>query len=161
MTGWIDIRPATAADASRLNAALRALSDDLGDTHRASDEDILAGGFGRVPAFRALIAFDGEVVVGAAVFSSIYSTTRGTAGAYVSDFWIDTSRRGTGLARHLLAAVRDEARALWGAQFLRLIVYKDNPHAAGFYERIGFVPRQGETGMILEGAAFEAIGGET
>ena len=37
----ITVRLAEAADASKLNAALRQLSSDLEDTHLASDEDVL------------------------------------------------------------------------------------------------------------------------
>lgn len=158
---WITIRLAEAADAARLNAALQALSADLGDTHRASDADILDAGFGAMPAFRSLIALDSGTVVGAALFSPLYSTTLGGAGAYVSDFWIEGTKRGTGLAPRLLAATRDEARTHWGARFLRLSVYADNPRAAAFYERIGFTARPGEVGMILAGPALEAIGDNT
>lgn len=152
------IRAATEADLARLDAALRALSADLGDDHRATPEGILAAGFGPLPAFRALLALDGGSAVGAAVFSPLYSTTRGFPGAYVSDLWVAAAARGTGLGARLLAAVRDEAQALWGAGFLRLAVYADNPRAVTFYERLGFAPRSGETSMILEGAAFDRIG---
>lgn len=152
------IRPATKADLARLDAALRALSADLGDRHRATVADLRAAGFGPLPAFRALLALDGDATLGAAVFSPLYSTTRGCPGAYVSDLWVAAAARGTGLGARLLAAVRDEAQALWSAGFLRLAVYADNPRAVTFYERLGFAPRSGETSMILEGAAFDRIG---
>lgn len=161
MTARITIRLAGAADAARLNAALRALSDDLGDSHGATDADIAAAGFGPDPAFRALLALQGDRVVGAAVFSPIYSTTRGQAGAYVSDLWVANSARGSRLGPRLLAAVRDTAAARWGAGFIRLAVYSDNPRAVAFYERMGFAARAGEVGMILEGAALAAIGDGT
>ncbi len=152
------IRPATEDDLARLDAALRALSADLGDRHRATAEGLRAAGFGASPAFRAMLALDGETTIGAAVFSPLYSTTRGFPGAYVSDLWVAAPARGTGLGARLLAAVRDEARALWGAGFLRLAVYEDNPRAVAFYERLGFAPRAGETSMILEGHALDRIG---
>ena len=152
------IRPATASDVALLDAALRALSADLGDGHRATVADLRAAGFGPVPAFRALLALDGDDAVGAAVFSPLYSTTRACPGAYVSDLWVAAPARGTGLGPRLLAAVRDEARALWGAGFLRLAVYADNPRAVAFYQRLGFAPRTGETSLILEGPALGRIG---
>lgn len=159
----IAIRSAGPDDVALLDTALRALSADLGDIHRATCEGLLAAGFGAQPAFRALLALagdsdGGESIVGAAVFSPLYSTTRGVPGAYVSDLWVAASARGSGLGPKLLAAVRDEARALWGAGFLRLAVYEANPRAIAFYERIGFARRTGETGMILEGPALEHIG---
>jgi len=69
--------------------------------------------------------------------------------------------RGLQLGPRLLAAVRDEAAARWGAGFIRLAVYADNPRAVAFYERMGFAARTGEVGMILEGAALGAIGDRT
>lgn len=161
MTEKVTIRLAGASDAARLNAALRALSDDLDDTHRATDADIAGAGFGHDPAFRALLAFREDTVVGVALFSPLYSTTQGRAGAYVSDLWVAQSARGSRLGPRLLAAVRDEAKARWGAGFIRLAVYADNPRAVAFYERMGFAARTGEVGMILEGAALGAIGGGT
>ncbi len=161
MVAKVTIRLAEAADAGRLNAALRSLSDDLGDCHGASDADITRSGFGPDPAFRALLALREGTVVGVAVFSPIYSTTRACAGAYVSDLWVAQSVRGLQLGPRLLAAVRDEAAARWGAGFIRLAVYADNPRAVAFYERMGFAARTGEVGMILEGAALGAIGDRT
>lgn len=164
MADRITIRRAEVADAARLNAALRALSAELGDHHRATDAALAAAGFGPAPAFGALLALRdeaaaGAAVAGAAVFSPLYSTTRGAAGAYVSDLWVAADVRGSGLGPRLIAAVRDEARGRWGARFIRLAVYGDNVRALTFYERIGFAARAGEVAMILEGAALEAIGG--
>lgn len=153
----IAIRPAEAGDVELLDAALRALSGDLGDTHRATAADLREAGFGPRPAFRALLALQGGGAVGVAVFSPLYSTTRGVPGAYVSDLWVAASARGAGLGQRLLAAVRDEALQ-WGAGFIRLAVYADNPRAVAFYERIGFRTRTGEIGMLLEGEALERIG---
>ena len=161
MTAEVTIRLAVAADAARLNAALRALSEDLGDAHRATDADIAAAGFGPDPAFRAVLALRDDAIVGVAVFSPIYSTTRALAGAYVSDLWVAQSARGSQLGPRLLAAVRDTAKARWGGGFIRLAVYTDNPRAVAFYERMGFSARTGEVGMILEGAALKAIGDST
>lgn len=154
------IRPARPEDVPILDAALRALSADLGDSHRATPAGLLAAGYGGTPAFRALLALDGQAVVGAAVFSPLYSTTRGHPGAYVSDLWVAGAARGAGLGPRLLAAVRDEAQRLWGAGFIRLAVYSGNPRALAFYERLGFAARAGEVGMILEGAALHRIGGD-
>lgn len=158
MAQAVTIRPAEAGDVELLDAALRALSGDLGDTHVATAADLREAGFGPRPAFRALLALQGGGAVGVAVFSPLYSTTRGVPGAYVSDLWVAASARGAGLGQRLLAAVRDEARALWGAGFLRLAVHEDNARALAFYERIGFRTRTGEIGMLLEGEALERKG---
>ena len=72
MSGLI-IRVAEAADAARLNDALRELSKDLNDVHRANNEDVASAGFGPTPCFSALLAeLDGEVV-GVTLYSSFFS----------------------------------------------------------------------------------------
>jgi GNAT superfamily N-acetyltransferase len=155
------IRLAGASDMARLNAAMRALSEGLGDPHRATDDDLRRAGFGPHPAFYALLAEDGEVLIGAAIVSPVFSTTRGMAGAYVSDLWVAESRRGKRLGARLLAAARDEGRRLWGAGYLRVPVYNDNPRAQAFYARLGFAPSDDETIVVLDGAALAALGTKT
>jgi hypothetical protein len=88
------IRRAVAADASRLNQALRALSNDLDDTHLASDDDIEAAGFGESPCFSALLAESQNAVVGVAMYSPFFSTTRGVPGVFVSELWVCCTGRG-------------------------------------------------------------------
>lgn len=154
----IEVRLAERADASRLNAALFQLSETMGDTHQASDHDIAEAGFGKIPAFYAMLAEQGDAIVGVAVYSPLYSTVRGKAGAYVSDLWVAPGVRGQRLGVRILAAVRDKARLQWAAGFVRLAVYEDNPRAVSFYAGLGFIPASGETSMTLEGAALTAAG---
>lgn len=154
----VNIRLAQASDVTCLNAALRALSRDLGDTHTASDADIAQAGFGSEPVFRAQIVFRNDIAVGVATYSPLFSTIRGVAGTNVTDLWVAASERGAGLGPKILAAMRDDARAVWGARFTRLLVYRDNPRAMTFYKRMGFKEAAGEAVMLLEGAAFEMIG---
>lgn len=157
MTADIQIRAAGSADAGRLNEALERLSRDIGDDHATRAEDIRRHGFGPAPSFRALLAERDGAVVGAVVFSPIFSTTRAAPGLYVSDLWAALEARGAGLGRRLLAAARDAAAAEWGARFVKLVVYVDNPKATAFYERLGFHADQRETPMILDGAALDAL----
>lgn len=153
----IAIRPADVGDVARLNQALTRLSEEIGDHHRAGEAEILRHGFGADAAFRAEIAERGAAVVGAVLFSPVFSTTRGTAGLYVSDLWVAEDVRGAGLARRLLRAANSTAAAAWGAGFLRLAVYDDNAAARAFYQRLGFRESARETLLILEGAALEAL----
>ena len=156
----ITIRQAEVADAARLNSALRHLSDAIGDTHRANDSDLSAAAFRDVPSCYALLAEMGAAIVGVAVYSPLFSTTRGMAGAYVSDLWVDDAARGQGLGRLLLSAVRDRAREHWDAGFLRLAVYADNPRAVAFYTRLGFSTSLGDIYMTLDGIALSELGKE-
>ena len=149
------IRAAGAGEGARVNAALAALSADMGDTHRAGDALIEAALFGPSPALYALLADEAGQVRGVAVFSPQVSTYRGEIGVYVSDIWVDAAARGQGLGRALLAAVRDEAARRWGPGYLRLAVYEENAAARRLYARLGFAEHGAERWMTLnsEGAA--------
>ncbi len=154
----ITLRLATKEDAPRLNEALRALSHTMGDTHRAEDEALFNAAFGPTPACFGLLAEGLGQVIGVALYSPLFSTTRGMAGAYISDLWVDDAARGKGVGAVLLAGVRDTAAGQWGAGFLRLAVYENNPRALTFYKRLGFSPAAGETTLTIQGAALAAIG---
>jgi len=154
----VTLTRATSADAARLNAALRALSQSMGDAHNASDDQI-AGALAPDGTCRAFIAESGGQVVGAAMYSPLFSTARGMAGAYVSDLWVAQDLRGAGLGPRLLAAVRDAAAQDWGAGFLRLGVYGDNTRARAFYDRLGFTHAADEHYLTLTGAALHALKG--
>lgn len=156
----ISINPASEADAARLNEALARLSAEIGDRHLASVEDLLRHGFGPSPAFRALLAERAEEVVGAAIFSPVFSTTRAASGLYVSDLWVAAEARGLGLGRRLLASAHAHAAGEWGAAYLKLAVYEDNPAAQAFYARLGFTPDTRETYVTLQGTELHALRGE-
>lgn len=155
----IIIRRAIASDAVDLNRALCQLSADMGDQHRAGDDDIARFCFGPAPVFYALLAEaqDGSIV-GTAAYSPFFSTVYGGVGIYVSDLWVGAETRGKRLGQRLLAAVRDEGSRMWDARLMRLNVYHDNPKALAFYERIGFVPVSDAQYLTLSGAAFETLG---
>jgi ribosomal protein S18 acetylase RimI-like enzyme len=153
----ITIRPAEMADVEQLNTALRELSNDLDDSHHASDESLKQAGFGQYPCFSALLAECQNEVIAVAMFSPLYSTTRGAPGVFVSDLWVSKSRRGAGLARNLLAAVCDAASDKWCAAFLRLNVYRHNQSAIAAYEKIGFDADLHESVMTLNLGEFISL----
>ena len=155
----VTLRRALPEDAARLNAALRALSQSMGDSHRADDGQIRKALAGVCQAILAEAGGDGALA-GAAMFSPLFSTTRGMAGAYVSDLWVAPPWRGAGLGQLLLASVRDEAAREWGAGFLRLGVYSDNTRARALYERLGFAEAADEHYLTLGGPALAALKGE-
>ena len=155
------IRPAEADDVAALDAGLRALSEGMGDAHRAGPAELRAAGFGPNPAFHALLAERSGAVAGVVLVSPVFSTVRGAAGAFVSDLWVDPVLRGAGLGGRLLAAAHDSAERHWGAAFLRLAVYDDNPRARAFYERLGFAPQPGEIILTLDARGLAALKGAT
>ena len=136
--------------------ALRSLARDMGDPYRM-DAALLARLLGDSAGTTGAVLAGDAVPVGVALYSLFASTTRGQIGAFVTDLWVDESQRGTGLGRALLASVRDAVAARWGATFLRLNYYADNPGAAAFYARLGFTPQPKEIWVTLEGTQLEAL----
>jgi len=156
----VTIRPVEEADLPMLDRALRTLSDDLGDTHRATLDMLRKAGFGPNPVFHALLALSRDGARGAVMFSPVFSTVRGMPGLYVSDLWVSDSARGSGLGRRLLAAASARAERLWGAGYLRLDVYDSSPEALGFYTKLGLAPMEGQRTLALSGAGFAQLKGE-
>ncbi|WP_346891863.1 N-acetyltransferase [uncultured Roseibium sp.] len=155
----ISIRRAEKADAEKLNAALMRLSEDIGDDHGASAEDLIRHGFGPAPAFHALLAEreTGGEALGVIVYSPVFSTVRASAGLYVSDLWVAGETRGSGLGKRLLSTALAAAPKDWTVGFLKLAVYEDNPSARAFYDRLGFSHDPNETYLTLAGSALKAL----
>ena len=148
-------------EAEDLDRALRQLSADMGDQHRASDADVARFCFGPTPVFHAMLARSAEGdIVGVAAYSPFFSTVYGAVGIYVSDLWVAEQARGQRLGQRLLAAVRAAGIEAWEARFMRLNVYHDNPKALAFYQRIGFAPISETEFLTLEGIAFDSLGEE-
>ncbi|PWJ20287.1 GNAT family N-acetyltransferase [Jannaschia seohaensis] len=152
-----DIRQAEPRDLALLDAALRRLSEDIGDPHRADRAMLERALFGPRPSAVACIATAGEAAHGVTLFSPVFSTARGAAGLFVSDLWVAPEARGRGLGRALLRAAADEAADLWGAGFLRLIVHDHNEPARAFYDALGFESVTGETTLVLPGPALDSL----
>jgi ribosomal protein S18 acetylase RimI-like enzyme len=151
------IAPVTDSEIASLDAALRHLSQDLGDQHAADPDRLAAAVCGPDSVCLAVLAIrDGEPV-GALLASPIFSTVRGGAGLFVTDLWVAASAHRTGLARRLLAAALHEAAYRNAAHFVKLAVYDDNPGARAAYEKLGFIVQATETNMTLIGTALETL----
>ncbi|MFB9150824.1 GNAT family N-acetyltransferase [Roseovarius ramblicola] len=149
----------TEADVVLLDSALRALSDDLGDRHVAGLDALRAGLMGDTPSAYGLLAVNRDVI-GAALYSPVFSTAQGAAGVYVSDLWVDEATRGQGTGRRLLAEVAHRAGAQWGAAWMTLAVYGHSTASRRFYERLGFASQDRVTQMRLPQAGFGRLKGE-
>jgi len=155
----IALRRADPPDAPALTAAMRLLALNLEDPWRTAPEDVARHGFGPTRAFHAVIAeAEGiEGLAGFALFSAMFSSSRGAPGLYVSDLWVAAEARGRNLGRDLLAAAAAEARLHWSATWLKLSVHKDNPRAQLFYDRLGFDPDAAFETLTLEAAGVAAL----
>lgn len=151
------VSPVTRASLPFLTEGLRALARDLRDPFRATEETLARALFAARPACYGLLAQEGAALRGVVLYAPLMSTAFGTPGLYVSDLWIAKTARGTGLGRQMLARVAQHGRAVWGASFLRLAAYDDNPDALAFYQRLGFQTPEGETTLRLGGQLFDDL----
>ena len=157
----VRLRQATADDAPVIAQMLAHLANDLGDndTFSTTPEIIAQHGFGMQVMFHVVIAEQGDTPVGFALYFPQFSTTKGQPGVYVQDLWIDPAQRGNRIGQQLLAAVATHSETAWGAGYIKLAVYADNPRAKQFYERIGFSENSIETAMIADSISFNALRG--
>ncbi|MBB5203173.1 ribosomal protein S18 acetylase RimI-like enzyme [Inhella inkyongensis] len=98
--------------------------------HRHSYERLVAG-----QELRGLVLQEGGAVLGLAHFYLHPSTWALQPACYIQDLYICPQARGRGLARHLIEAVRSEAKA-GGAYVLHWNTRADNVAARALYERI-------------------------
>ncbi len=156
--GALEYHPVqNADDLDHLDHALRALSVELGDAHLADKGVLRAGLFGPVPAAYGLLALHDGGLIGAALFSPVFSTARGAAGVYVSDLWIAEAARGQKLGQGMLAEVAKRADLLWGAKWMTLAVYAHSIASRRFYTRLGFEPQSNATTMRLSQDAMQRL----
>lgn len=157
----VTIREARADDVGTLHQALLALARHTGDEHKmeSTPADLLAYGFGKQPAFEALIAEVDGAFAGMCLSFPSFSTWRGQPGIYVQDLYVDATFRGKRIGERLLqaAARRGYAR---GARHLRLSVDLANVSAQAFYERVGVSHSRDEQIHMMRGEQFEAFARE-
>lgn len=150
---------AEACDAPAVTQCLALLADDLGDGEifASTPEVITQYGFTTQPLFSCLLSGSRQAPTSMALFFPHFSTTRGCPGAYVQDLWVAPATRGQNLGQALLAEVTRFSRQRWQAAYLALSVHATNAGAARFYERLGFEPGDGMTGLSLTGSAFSDL----
>lgn len=156
MDPW-GIRAAEERDLAGIDAALVRLSMELGDPHRTGPEALGRALFGAPPLAWAQVAERAGGIGGVVLFTPVFSTVRGGAGAFVTDLWIETALRGMGLGPKLIARAAGTAASTWDAAFLRLSVHDGNRRARELYQKLGFEPVRGETAMVLSGEAFQQV----
>jgi len=110
-------------------------SAPLSDEARAA----LAPGLREHPAAFALLAWQGDVAVGAAVCVWGFSTFTGCPSLNVHDLAVRTGHRGRGIGRLLLEEIERRALAR-GSSKLTLEVHATNVGAMRLYRRFGFGP---------------------
>lgn len=153
----VTIAPVSRDEIPQLDVALRALSSEMGDRHIASVETLKTAFTSGHSAFNALLAHKAGHVVGALVWTPVFSTTRGGGGLFVSDLWVAPSVRGCGIGKKLLERAISVADSSSGALFLKLAVHRTNPSAYTYYTHLGFKEEADMSTMILEDAPLQSL----
>lgn len=152
------IRPATVDDVPLIRQLITELADYERLSHAAvaTDEDLRTQLFGPQPAAEVLIGEVDGTPAGFALFFHNFSTFLGKRGLYLEDLFVRTAFRGSGLGKHLMAALariaiaRDCGRFEWS-------VLDWNAPAITFYRKIGAVGMDEWTVQRLEGDALHAL----
>jgi ribosomal protein S18 acetylase RimI-like enzyme len=109
----------------------------------------LAPGLRAHPAAFALLAWQGELAVGAAVCVWGFSTFTGCPSLNVHDLAVQPGHRGRGVGRRLLEEIERRARAR-GSSKLTLEVHATNEGAMRLYRRFGFGPWDAPTLFVTK-----------
>jgi len=109
------------------------------DKVTATEEQLVAVLFGERPAAEVLLAFEGKLPVGFAVYFYNFSTWLGRPGLYLEDLFVKPERRGKGYGRALLVELAKIARDR-GCGRMEWAVLNWNEPAIKFYRALGAQP---------------------
>jgi len=155
MTADIVIREADLLDASESQALVEIIDgyarEPGGQSAPLSEQarEALAPGLRAHPAAFALLAWQGEIAVGAAVCVWGFSTFTGCPSLNVHDLAVRPGYRGCGVGRLLLEEIERRARAR-GSSKLTLEVHATNEAAMRLYRRFGFGPWDAPTLFVTK-----------
>lgn len=135
------IRFATKEDTHLIHRFIKGIAayEKLSHTLETTEEKLTETLFGEKKYAEVLLAFDGEIAVGFALFFINYSTFRAMPGFYLEDLFVEHSHRGKGFGKALLEEVisiakqRNYGRVEWS-------VLNWNTPAIDFYKNIGAIP---------------------
>jgi GNAT superfamily N-acetyltransferase len=135
------IRPARVEDVPVLLELIRDLAtyERAPDEVTATEEQLVDVLFGERPAAEVLLAFEGQLPVGFAVYFYNFSTWLGRPGLYLEDLFVNPEKRGKGYGRALLVALAKIARDR-GCGRLEWAVLNWNEPAIKFYHSLGAKP---------------------
>ncbi len=150
------LRPAEAGDTPLLARFLDAMLTEIGLPRRpGAEERFRADGFGRDPAFTALVAERAGAPAGYALFWPTYDTESACRGGWLSDLYVAPEARGHGVARQLLAEVA-RCTAARDGRYLVWLVHESNHGARAFYRRYAEEWHDG-LACVCAGDRFDAL----
>ena len=109
------------------------------DEVTATEEQLVDVLFGERPTAEELLAFEGKLPIGFAVYFYNFSTWLGRPGLYLEDLFVKPEKRGKGYGRALLVALAKIARDR-GCGRMEWAVLNWNEPAIKFYRALGANP---------------------
>jgi GNAT superfamily N-acetyltransferase len=136
-----EIRPARVEDVPIILQLIRDLAtyERAPNEVTATEEQLAEVLFGERPAAEVLLAFEGQLPVGFAVFFHNFSTWLGRPGLYLEDLFVKPEKRGKGYGRALLIELAKIARDR-GCGRMEWAVLNWNEPAIKFYRALGAKP---------------------
>ena len=137
------IRPACVEDVPIILELIRDLAtyERAPNEVTATEEQLVDVLFGERPAAEVLLAFEGKLPVGFAVYFYNFSTWLGRPGLYLEDLFVKPEKRGKGYGRALLVELAKIARDR-GCGRMEWAVLDWNDPAIHFYLKLGARPNE-------------------
>jgi GNAT superfamily N-acetyltransferase len=154
------IRPAPLGDVPTILSLIR----DLAEYERAPNEVVATEEglrevlFGARPAAEVVLALEGKMPVGFAVFFHNFSTWLGRAGLYLEDLFVRPDARGKGYGRALLVYLARIAQER-GCGRMEWAVLDWNEPAVQFYRKLGAAPNEEWTVFRLTSEGIAKLAG--
>jgi GNAT superfamily N-acetyltransferase len=152
------LRIATADDATTIHALVVALAEYEREPDAVANtpDNLRAQLAARHPAFECLLAEEGDLAVGFALFFPTYSTWLGHPGLWLEDLFVSEPHRRRGIGRALLTRVAELAVER-GCGRLEWAVLDWNKPARDFYRSLGATALDQWTTHRLAGDALREL----
>lgn len=158
MNDRIKIAAARAADVPRIVELIRefAAFEKLSEFCEVTEFALTDALFGANPCVESLLAFDGEQIIGYALFYQNFASFRGQRGFYLEDLYVAPAYRGLKIGE---AFLRKLAQIAQSRNFRRIdfMVLDWNENAIQFYKKLGAEIDESERHFKFTGTAFEKL----
>jgi len=154
----MEIKNATLENIPQIIALMREFAEyeKLLEYLEVTEERLEIALFGDGKVAEAIVALDGETVIGYAVFFPYFATFRGQRGIYLEDIFITKRMRGRGVGEMMLKYIAKIAKER-GFERIDFQVLEWNAPAIGFYGRLGAERNDDERHFKFSDEAFENL----
>lgn len=156
----LEIRSTQPVDIAAIIDMIRdfAAYENLSEYCEISEDRLAEVIFGKNAFVESIVALDGEVPVGYAIYYKYFSSFRGQSGLYLEDIYIDPKYRGKGVGEAMLKKIAKLA-ASRGFERIDFQVLEWNTPAIKFYEKLGAIRDDGERHFKFTDQAFTDLVG--